>query len=317
MRRCPSTNHGGMDWEVCVDLLAARQRGVIGRSQALTCGMSGHQIRRRLESGEWWALDANAFALRSSTPTWERRMHAAIVSRPIALAAGRSAGYLHGFPGFRPGKPEILVPFRGNARSPLARVIRSRHFDRIATVTVDGFHCTSIAETVLTLSLRESPATLERVVDDRIAAGVLRIPDFDPILERLLDARQRGLPTLRRIVAERDSDAYQPPTTELERLLYDLLDREELPEYSRQLPIEYETERAIVDAYVPEWRMIVEGDGRRWHTRKADFERDRRRDNAAAAAGLVVIRFSYHMLLNDPDGCLQTLLGAGRFRATA
>lgn len=306
-----------MDAAACVDQLAARQHGVISRSQAIECGLTIHQIRVRLESGEWWGLDANVFALRSSGATWERKMQAAIVSRPIALAAGRSAGYLHHFPGFRPGRPEVLVPFQGNARSPLARIIRSRHFDRIATVRIDGFPCTSIAETVLTLSLRESAQTIERVVDDRIAAGVLRIPDFDPILERLLEARQRGLPTLRRIVAERDSEAYQPPNTELERLLYQLLDRPELPENVRQLPINYPTRTATVDAYIPQWRMIVEGDGRRWHTRKADFERDRQRDNAAAAAGLVVIRLSYQMLRHDTDGCLQTLIDVGRFRATA
>ena len=303
-------------WER-LDLLAARQHGVVGRSQALDCGLTGHQIRTRLESGEWLTLDANVFALRSSVPTWERKMHASLISRPRALVAGRSAGYLHHFPGFHAGRPEILVPFQGNARSPLARVIRSRHFDRIATTKVEGFQCTSIAETVLTLSLRESAQTIERVVDDRIAAGALRIPDFDPILERLLGARQRGLPMLGRIVAERDSEAYQPPTTELERLLYELLDSPEIPEYARQLPINYPTSTATVDAYIPKWRMIVEGDGRRWHTRKADFERDRQRDNAAAAAGLLVIRLSYQMLRNDREGCLQTLVDAGRFRATA
>ncbi len=306
-----------MDAGARVDLLAARQHGVIGRSQALDCGLTSHQIRVRLESGEWWAVDANVFALRSSASTWERKMHSAIISRPRALAAGRAAGYLHDFPGFRPGRPEILVPFRGNARSPLARVIRSRHFDRIATVKVHGFDSTSIAETVLTLSLRESAQTIERVVDDRLAAGALRIPDFDPILERLLAARQPGLPMLRRIVAERDSEAYQPPTTELERLLYELLDRPELPDFARQLPIDYRGSRATVDAYIAKWRMIIEGDGRRWHTRKADFERDRQRDNAAAAAGLLVIRLSYQMLRNDQNGCLKTLIEAGRFRATA
>jgi very-short-patch-repair endonuclease len=306
-----------MNAGACIDQMAARQHGIIGRSQALDCGLTSHQIRGRLESGEWWALDANVFALRSSAATWERKMQAAILSRAVALTAGRSAGYLHDFPGFRPGRPEILVPFEGNARSPLARVIRSRHFDRIETVKIAGFPCTSIAETVLTLSLRESAQTIERVVDDRLAAGALRIPDFDPILERLLVARQRGLPSLRRIVAERDSEAYQPPGNELERLLYQLLDRPELPDYDRQLPIVYPSSKATVDAYIPAWRMIIEGDGRRWHTRKADFERDRQRDNAAAAAGVLVIRLSYQMLHNDPDGCLQTLVDAGQFRATA
>ncbi|MFV1961178.1 MAG: endonuclease domain-containing protein, partial [Acidimicrobiia bacterium] len=208
-------------------------------------------------------------------------------------------------------------PFPGNARSPIARVIRSRHFDAISTVTVQGFPATSVAETVFTLSLTESPALLERVIDDQLAAKRLRIPEFDPILERLENARLRNLPALRRIVADRDRKAYQPPTTELERLLYQLLDRPDLPDYERQLPIQYESLTATVDAFIPAWRIIVEGDGRRWHTRRQDFERDRKRDNLAAAAGFLVVRFSYQMLRDDSDACFQTLIDAGGWRQSA
>lgn len=174
-----------------------------------------------------------------------------------------------------------------------------------------------MAETILTLSFRESGAVIERIIDDRIAARALEVTDFDPIFERLYKARMRGLPMLRGIVAARDHEAYQPPTNELERLLYDLLESDELPGYERQLPIQYPSLAATVDAYIPSWRLIAEADGRRWHTRKADFEKDRARDNAAAAAGLIVVRFTYRMLRDDPDACLQTLLQTGRWRETA
>lgn len=300
-----------------IDALAARQHGVFNRRHAITNGFTYDQIRTRLASGEWIAIDVNVFALRSAPATWHRQLQAAILSRPVALAAGRSAGVLHGFSGFSHTRPEILVPFPGNARSPIARVIRSRHFERISTATVQGFPATSVAETIFTLSLTESAALLERVIDDQLAAKQLRIPDFDPIFERLENARLRNLPSLRRIVADRDRKAYQPPTTELERLLYQMLDRPELPDYERQLPIQYERLAATVDAFIPPWRIIVEGDGRRWHTRRADFERDRRRDNLAAAAGFLVVRFSYRMLHDDPDACFQTLIDSGSWRQSA
>ena len=88
----------------------------------------------------------------------------------------------------------------------------------------------------------------------------------------------------------------------------------ELPEYSRQVPFSFEQMKATVDAHIPEWKLIVEADGRRWHTRQADFERDRERDNAAASAGLVAVRFTYRMLTKERDSCLKTLLEAGRWR---
>ncbi len=103
----------------------------------------------------------------------------------------------------------------------------------------------------------------------------------------------------------------------MEKLLYQLLIRPELPPHDRQLPIAYERLDATVDAYIAEWSIIVEADGRRWHTRVADFERDRARDNAAAAAGLVVVRFTYRMLKDNPKQCLETLVNAGRWRRPA
>jgi very-short-patch-repair endonuclease len=231
--------------------------------------------------------------------------------------AGRSAALLHGFSGFVKSRPEIMMPFPGNSRSPIARVIRSRHFHAISTTTTMGYLCTTVAETILTLSLRETSGTIERCLDDQLARGILAVSDFAPIFERLVNARQRGLPMLRSLVRERSDDAYEPPTTALERLLYRSLEHPALPSYTRQVPMGYSQVSATVDAYIPNWRMIVEGDGRRWHTRKADFERDRLRDNAATAAGMVVIRFTYQMLRNHPEECLQTLLQAGRWRQSA
>jgi very-short-patch-repair endonuclease len=293
------------------------QGGVISRAQAIELGLSQRNIGHEVETGRWLLMSKGVYATAGAKPSWERQLWAALLSHPGSLVAGRSAGYLHEFSGIRRSRPEILMPFQGNARSASARVIRSRHFESVTSVVIDGLPVTSPAETVLTLSLREHPGTIERVVDDALANRKLLMSDFDPILERLENARQPGLPSLRRIVGERREDAYQPPTSELERLLYRLLDKPRIPSHTRQLPIEYPRMRATVDAFIPAWDMIVEGDGRRWHTRKEDFERDRRRDNAAAAAGLVVVRFTYWMLKDDPEGCHATLTEAGRWRETA
>lgn len=298
-----------------LDVLVARQRGVVSRSQARDLGMTRAQIQHRLTSGAWTRLATSVYAVASSPPTWERQLRAALLGNPESVAAGRSAANLLGIDGFRPSRPEILMPFDGNGRSDIARVIRSRHFDQISTKPVRDFVVTTVAETILTLSLREHPGTVERIIDSQLARRTLSIEDFHPILERLEYARQPGLPSLRRAIAMRSADFYQPPTTELERMLFRLLDHPDLPPYRAQAPFEYEALDATVDAYIETWRMIVEADGRRWHTRKADFERDRARDNAAASAGLIVIRFTYTMLKEDPETCVQTLLESGQWRA--
>jgi len=300
-----------------VDRIIRRQGGTISRHQAIDAGLSGSRIQRRIESGSWLRLASGIYTPASTQATWERQLNAALLSHPGSIVAGLSAARLLGFAGVGVGRPEILMPFEGNGRSPIARVIRARHFDTVERTIVEGLECTSAAETVLTLSMRWPAARMERMVDEGLARGLLGVADFDPILERLAFARQPGLKTLRRVVSQRADDAYQPPTTELERLLFRLLDHPRLPAYTRQLPIEYPSLKATVDAFIDSWRMIVEADGRRWHTRKEDFERDRLRDNAAVAAGFSVMRFTWKTLRYEATYCLETLLIAGETRTTS
>jgi len=298
-----------------ISRVMARQNGVINRDQAIRAGASPGFIRTRLENADWLELSHGVYANSSSPPTWERRLRAAVLGHPRAYVGGRSAAYLHGFDGVRPSRPEVLIPYGGNNRSQLARVIRARHFDEVTTDVIRGFVVTSVAETILTMSLTLRPSSIEKYVDDRLASRRLAIPQFDPILARLEFARQPGLGSLRRIVGQRADDAYQPPTTELERLLYRLLDRPELPPYERQLPIKYRSTDATVDAYIPVWKLVVEGDGRRFHSRQADHDRDRLRDAEALAAGHVVLRLTWKMLKYQPEKCLQRLLAIGKHRS--
>ena len=62
-----------------------------------------------------------------------------------------------------------------------------------------------------------------------------------------------------------------------------------------------------VDFLFPEWKLIVEVDGRQWHTREQAFEQDRARDNAAAAAGWRVLRFTYRMVVDRPEECVAMI----------
>jgi very-short-patch-repair endonuclease len=58
---------------------------------------------------------------------------------------------------------------------------------------------------------------------------------------------------------------------------------------------------------LPEHRLIVEADGRRWHTRVADFDRDRWRDNEATANGYRTLRFTWVHLHDFADASLDVV----------
>jgi very-short-patch-repair endonuclease len=191
----------------------------------------------------------------------------------------------------------------------LATVIRSRHFDDIGRTRILGFETTALGETLIAIGRQTPHEHLERVLDDLIAESRI---DVNLLLD--LTARRSGVPGvggLRRLLAERSSDAYEPPVSELERRLHRLLSDPRIPSATRQLPFDFERVRMTVDVYIHRWRLIVEADGRRWHTRVADFERDRRRDNEAVAHGYAVLRFTHRMLTREPMQCLDTLIKTG------
>ena len=87
------------------------------------------------------------FALPSAPPKWEWQVAGALLSRKGSIVAGRSAAYLHGFDGFGPSRPVVMIGPDGNARSPLARVIRSGRFESVETCRLRGL-ATSEAEPI-------------------------------------------------------------------------------------------------------------------------------------------------------------------------
>jgi len=68
-----------------------------------------------------------------------------------------------------------------------------------------------------------------------------------------------------------------------------------------------------VDLVVGE-RLVLELDGYEWHSRKADFEEDRRRDRELTAQNYQVLRLSYEQVTNDWPGCEEAILGLIRRR---
>jgi very-short-patch-repair endonuclease len=54
-------------------------------------------------------------------------------------------------------------------------------------------------------------------------------------------------------------------------------------------------------------RLVIELDGRRWHTRVADFERDLWRTNEAVSRGYRVLRFTWVHVTSAPDDVLATI----------
>jgi hypothetical protein len=297
-----------------VEGYARRQHGVFHHRQALRIGATPGIIRRRLAAGTWIRLaDSLVYGLPSHPGTWHRQCAAAVLSVPSSGVSGTAGAALLGFDGFRPGPIEVVTHRSGTNRSPFGQVRQSSRPVRF--VVVDGIRVVSPADCIIQLAATVDLRRLEVLLGDQAHRNRRFVDDLRDRYLEVASSRRPGTANLRAVLAAY-GDGVAPPRNRLEQRLRQLLasiPHVPLVEWEATPPW-CEPGEARVDALVRDWRLIVEGDGRLWHTRVEDFERDRERDNQAIAHGYRVLRFTWHALDRDWDRCRRTLLLAGAAR---
>jgi hypothetical protein len=298
-----------------LEVITRRQRGVFTGEQAAALGFTYQMIHNRVRSGVWIRLAPGVFALPSAAATWRRQYKAAELSVSGSSLGGLAACRVHAFDAFAAVRPELVVSYTRNHRTPLATVHRS---DSALTTTVDGFRVTTIAQTLCDIVTRVRMDRWERTTDGLLLERRLTVDELQERRLRYEHSRRPGSATFRALVDERLAEGYVPPASELERELARALELiSECPRVVWQAPAPWAPDDQRVDAMVPDWRLVLEADGRRWHTRVADFDTDRWRDNQAAALGLRVMRFTYLHLTERRREVADLIRDAGAASAAA
>jgi hypothetical protein len=298
--------------ERVIEAQARAQLGAFSHRQALSAGMSAPMIRRRVAKGRWLVLDHGVYAMASSVPTFERQVIAATLAVPHGAACRTTAATLHGFTGFRPGRVHVVTALGDKHRSRLATVHRSglAELTRLGPIpVVSPAHC------VVELAGVVTPARLRAALHDRVVQDRRMLPSLVDRYVEVAHSRLPGIGMIRALLEEL-GDGGRPTESELERKLLGVLERVPgLPPFEVQAsPSWWSACRERFDVLVPRWRLIVEADGRAWHTRVDDFERDRVRDAEAAVHGHHVVRVTWHRLTSDEVGVVDQLTRYGRQR---
>jgi Protein of unknown function (DUF559) len=122
---------------------------------------------------------------------------------------------------------------------------------------------------------------------------------------------RRGKPGVRSLTLVLDtlSGGQAVSTSTLERRTLDLIRAYALPMPIGQFPFPgRQFVEGCVDFAYPEAKLILETDGRRWHSRIREITRDRERDLEAARHGWQTLRFLYEHVVNDPADSAATIL---------
>ena len=109
---------------------------------------------------------------------------------------------------------------------------------------------------------------------------------------------------VRRILLERSRSN---PWSEAERHLHDLLDAAGITGWSANDPVVEDGQRFHPDVVFRAARLILEVDGFAFHSGREVFERDRRRQNTLVINGWQVLRLTWRMLTEDPDGVIALI----------
>jgi len=301
------------DLDRAIDGLARRQHGAFHRRQAVRFGATARMIRGREQTGRWVRLlGSDVFALPSHPGTWHRQAMAGTLSVPEGALSDIAAAALHGYDGFSRGLIEVVTRRGTTHDSPFGRVRESKTVGRFTVV--EGIRVVSRADCLVQLASRMDPDALGDLLDDVARRDRHVLAAFQERYVDLAHARLPGIGAIRAVLEER-GDGYVPPDSVLGRHLRSLIARAPwLPPVEWEAtPSWWEPGTRRVDALVPDWRLIIEADGRRWHTRVRDFEYDRWRDNEAGIHGHHVLRFTYHQLTRHRADCRNDL---ARFAAT-
>jgi hypothetical protein len=294
--------------DACIARLASRQASTFARAQALAAGLTDSSIKRRLRSGRWERPHPGVYRLAGIAPSWASEVWAGLLAAgPLAVVTHETALALHGSSHVPPRPVTLTVPHGGHARLDGVFVHQIDDLRPHHVIDLEGLPVSSAARAVVEGAATLGRRQLGRVLDDLVFDKRVSYPQVATCLAEVARRGKPGVSKLGLLLDERSDEAV-PPGSELERAMLAALHDAGLPPPQRQVALPGTGEiDGLVDAAYPDCRVIIEADGRRWHTRVADLARDHARDAQAARAGWQTLRFVYETIVHDPAGMCATV----------
>jgi hypothetical protein len=286
--------------ELRVIALGGRQAGYVTRRQALACGLPPGAVDRRVQSGRWKLIKTGLHLMAGFEDTVKGRLVAATAALG-AVVSHESAAELHDFPAVRRGLAVVTVRIRTTNRFPDVIVHQSTDLTDDQVVAIEALAVTSPIRTTIDLAARLRPPEIGRIIDRLVIDGRATMEAVCFEVVRLARHGKPGIKCMRTVLEPRIGET-SLGESEIEAMALRLFREWDLPDPVMQLALPWRfPRRGRVDFAYPQARLIIEVDGRAWHSTLEAFEGDRLRDNHAQLAGWRVLRITYRMLKEQPE----------------
>jgi hypothetical protein len=277
--------------------LADRQHGVFALWQLDRCGGLTAAVHRRARAGRLRRLHTGVFAYGHRRLSANgHRLAAVLACGPQAVLSHGSAAALWELIATGQTRTDVTVPGSSRRARPRIRLHRARELAPESVTVVDGIPVTTVTQTLCDLAGVVSRARFRQAVEQAQRAGVLNLRALQRAVDR--HPTRRGTAAVRAVL-----DGYQPaPFTRsgLERRFLDLIRDAGLPAPL----VNHRVAGYEVDVYWPQWNLVVELDGRAYHSDPGAFERDPVRDARLMRAGCRVLRVTAKRLLRAPSAVI-------------
>src|SRR3954469_8820100 len=279
----PQMQIGSPSWQ-----LARRQHWAIASRQLDELGVDREAVKRLCRSGRLHPLFRGVYAVGRPQVSWRGWWTAAVLAcGPDAVLSHTSAAAL-----WRIRPPSWPVHVSTPAPRQPARIVTHRRVLRERDIARHhGIPVTSVVCTLIDVAPDLTPHELEDAINEADRLGLI-----DPETLRAALAPQRGRSGIAKLRQTLDRRTYILTDSELERLFLPIAERVGLPRPLTQVRVN----GFRVDFYWPELGIVVETDGLRYHRTPAQQARDRLRDQAHAAAGLIALRFTHGQIRYEP-----------------
>lgn len=288
--------------DAAIAALADRQHGVIAHRQLVDLGYGARAIENRVATARLHPVHKGIYAVgRRSLAPKGHVMAAALACGPNAVISHRSAAALWELRPTDQIRIDVTVPGGSRQNRSKIRVHRTRKPLCLEDIAQrDNIPATSVARTILDLAPISRPEQLTRVLEQAERMRLFDLRALERIMAR--NPRRSGIKNLREVLA----DYRDPPPTrsELEREFSEIIARAGLP----QPRVNVYVAGLEVDFFWPAQRLVVELDGRAYHSSPRAFERDRVRDAILQRAGCRVLRITYKRLHTNPQGVLEDIV---------
>jgi very-short-patch-repair endonuclease len=261
--------------------------------QLLDAGLTPAKIKHGAATGELTRMFPRVYAYGDPELIPLCREAAALLSLGSgAVLSHASAAAVWELTPAMPG-PIHVTMVRRPRRRPGIRVHRVYHLDPRDVGIRSNLAVTSLSRTVIDFAAESSTIEVERVMAEAVAK---ERTTFERELRQALGRIPANHPGAAVITGLLERDGAALTRSEGERALRRLLRQAGLPQPVSNAKL-YGVEP---DLFWPEHALVVEFDGYPFHSSRASFERDRRRDQLLAAHGITVMRLTGRQLRDEP-----------------